>query len=110
MPQHQRLLLYVEVGPCCAGAAAPRFPDKPSEYQSQAEFVKWAKNTMCEMDRESLMGDMPVARMQQEFARAPPRVPLVHNKVGLRLAPLLSSGCFGPCSTPTSHHTKFSDE
>ncbi len=69
----------------CAGAAAPRFPDKPSEYQSQAEFVKWAKNTMCESDRESLMGDMTVARMQQEFARDPQRVPLVHNKVGPRL-------------------------
>ncbi|CAL5229827.1 g13231 [Coccomyxa viridis] len=65
------------------GAAAPRFPDKPSEYQSQAEFVKWAKNTMCESDRESLMGDMTVARMQQEFARDPQRVPLVHNKIQL---------------------------
>ena len=53
--------------------------------------MKWAKNTMCEMDRESLMGDMTVARMQQEFARDPQRVPLVHNQVGSRLAHLLSS-------------------
>ena len=43
--------------------------------------MKWAKNTMCEMDKESLMGEMEVARMQQEFARDSQRVPLVHNKV-----------------------------
>lgn len=53
--------------------------------------MKWAKNTMCEMDQESLMGDMTVARMQQEFARDPHRVPLVHNKVGLRPPYLLVS-------------------
>ena len=82
----------------CTGAAAPRFPDKPSEYQSQAEFVKWAKNTMCETDRESLMDDMSVARMQQEFARDPKRVPLVHNKVALRSAYLLAL-----CARPWPH-------
>ena len=50
--------------------------------------MKWAKNTMCDMDGESLMGDMSVARMQQEFARDPQRVPLVHNKVWLYLTHL----------------------
>ena len=43
--------------------------------------MKWAKNTMFEMGKVSLLGDMEVARMQQEFARDPQRVPLVHNKV-----------------------------
>lgn len=43
--------------------------------------MKWAKNTMCESDKESLMGEMEFARMQQEFARDSQRVPLVHNKV-----------------------------
>lgn len=71
------------------GASAPseRFPAKAPEYQSQDGFVKWAKNTMCGMDKVSLMGEMEVARMQQEFARDPQRVPLVHNKA--RLCPVL---------------------
>ena len=45
------------------------------------EYVKWAKNALCEMDRQSLMDGMEAARMQQDFARDHQHTPWVQNKV-----------------------------